>query len=81
MSQTNGTTEQPEHSCRRSGDQRNFASSWTAEAPEDSVRAKGIRGNRAMICEASSTPYAVVRSVNVKELPKHSLDWIATPHE
>ncbi len=51
------------------------------QAVEDAVRAKGFRGDLAMICETGSTPYAIGQAVNVKEFHKHFPHWIATTYE
>ncbi len=51
------------------------------KAVEDAVRAKGVRGDRTMICETSGTPYSIVQSVNGKEFHKLFPHWIATTYE
>jgi hypothetical protein len=51
------------------------------KAVENAVRAKGFRGDLAMICETGGSPYSIVQSVNLKEFHKVFPDWIATTYE
>ena len=51
------------------------------KAVEDAVRAKGFRGDLAMICETGSTTYAIGQAVNVREFHKLFPHWIATTYE
>ena len=50
-------------------------------AVEDAVRAKGFRGDLAMICETGSTPYALGQAVNLEEFHRRFPHWIATTYE
>ena len=51
------------------------------KAVEDAVRARGFRGDLAMICETGRTSYTVGQAVNVKEFHKQFPNWIATTYE
>ena len=51
------------------------------KAVEDAVRAKGFKGDLAMICETGRTSYTVSQAVNLKEFHQQFPNWIVTTYE